>query len=54
MKDIRCKKCGKLLAKIEYLGDARNYTEIEIQCPHNYRNQEKRNVQCKMLNTIVV
>jgi len=28
--------------------------KIEIQCPHNYRNKEGKNIQCKTLNSIMI
>ena len=29
-------------------------TEVEIQCPHNYRNESGKNVQCKTLNKVII
>lgn len=27
---------------------------VEIQCPHNYRDENGKNVQCKALNKVVI
>ncbi len=55
MTEFRCTKCNKLLAKIE--GDVptlKGSVNITIKCPHNYRDGNGKNVQCKTFNSIVI